>query len=69
MRRHPGDVKLQKVAAERAATVGALATHAKGRCLGGDPSVSLDDVVRLEGAWRRAERDLWALDDKAAQPW
>jgi hypothetical protein len=61
--------KLQKVAAERAAMLGALATDAKARCLAGGASISLEDCVRLDGAWRRAERDLQALDERAAEPW
>ena len=41
--------------------LGALATDAKARILAGDESASLDDCVRLDGAWRRAERDLEAI--------
>jgi hypothetical protein len=53
----------QRLAIERAAVLVALAEDAKARRLVGDPTVSLDDVVRIDNAAARAVR---ALGIKAA---
>jgi hypothetical protein len=51
----------ERLLAERAAMLGALATDAKVRLLAGDTSVSALDTVRLDGAFSRAERALLAV--------
>ena len=48
----------QRLAIERAAALVALAEDAQARRLAGDPSVTLDDVVRIDGAAQRAVRRL-----------
>src|ERR1700704_3481460 len=52
----------QALAVSRAAALLALSEDATARRLGGDLSVSLDDVVRLASAARRATRDLGVKD-------
>jgi hypothetical protein len=53
----------QRLAIERAAALVALAEDAKARRLAGDERISLDDVVRVDGAAARAVK---ALGIKAA---
>jgi tagatose-1,6-bisphosphate aldolase non-catalytic subunit AgaZ/GatZ len=48
----------QRLVVERAAVLMALAEDAASRRLGGDTAISLDDVVRLEGAASRAVKRL-----------
>jgi hypothetical protein len=48
----------QRAAIERAATLMALAEDAQARRLAGDPSVSLEDLVRIDNAAMRAVRQL-----------
>jgi hypothetical protein len=48
----------QRLAIERAAQLVAVAEDARVRRLAGDPSVTLDDVVRTDGAASRAVRAL-----------
>jgi hypothetical protein len=57
----------ERMAAERAAMLGALAMDAKARLLAGDKSVGALDVVRLDGAFARAERALLAVMRKPAK--
>jgi hypothetical protein len=56
----------QTLAVSRAAALLALSEDATTRRLGGDMAISLDDVVRLTSAARRAERDLGL--DRGRQP-
>jgi hypothetical protein len=42
----------------RAAELAAIAEHARTRRMAGDATISLDDIVRLDSAARRAVRDL-----------
>jgi len=53
----------QRLAIERAAALVALSEDAKARRLAGDRDISLDDVVRVDGAAQRAVKAL-ALDRK-----
>ncbi len=48
----------QRLAIERAAALVALAEDSKARRLSGDQSISLDDVVRVDGASLRAVKAL-----------
>jgi len=48
----------QRLAVERAATLTAVSEDAQTRRLAGDHSVSLEDLVRIDNAARRAVRDL-----------
>jgi hypothetical protein len=52
---------------EAAAMLAAIAEDAQARRLAGDPGVTINDVVRADGAARRAVRDL-ALPDERAEP-
>lgn len=53
----------QALAVDRAAMLLALAEESRARRLAGDSSVTLDDVIRLDGAVRRCLRDLGLADD------
>jgi hypothetical protein len=59
----------QKLAAERAAVLGALTLDAEARALIADPKApSLEDCVRLENAWRRAERLIVSKPRRISRP-
>jgi hypothetical protein len=58
---------VQRLAVERAAVMLALAEDAASRRLGGDLTISLEDVVRLEGAASRAMNRL-GLDRRMRKP-
>ncbi len=47
----------QALAVERASMLLALAEDSRARRLAGDTAVTLDDIIRLDGAIRRALRD------------
>jgi hypothetical protein len=48
----------QQIAVQNAAALAAIAEDAQARRLAGDPTISLDDLVRAVSAARRAVRDL-----------
>jgi hypothetical protein len=58
----------QRAAIERAATLIAVAEDARARRLAGDQAVTLDDVVRVDGAAARAVKALGIKPGAAPKP-